>query len=305
MPTDSRASSGSIDNMKVGLKYGGPTDTVPSFSASEISGASVPANTVVAAMTSSTLLKRRNDSRDPSSNPAVDFSCGARQAYRLRAPPIMMMRKARIKMPRLGSAANECTDTSTPERTRKVPSMLSEKATLVGNGERMHQRSTHQPRHERGVLDRIPEPEAAPAELVVRPEASQCDATGEEGPRGGRPRPRPARPGLVQPAFEHRRAGECKGHGKAHIAGVENGRVNRQRRILQDRIQVAAVGGGRVQAQEGIGGGEREQQEPEADESEHAQHARREARRQTRGPDGHRYGPGGKQQDPQQERALV
>src|ERR1700704_570916 len=80
MPTDSSASSGSIDNMKVGLKYGGPTDTVPSFSASEINGASVPANTVVAAVTSSALLKRRNDSRDPSSNPAVDLSCGARQA---------------------------------------------------------------------------------------------------------------------------------------------------------------------------------------------------------------------------------
>src|SRR5258708_37557505 len=74
MPTDSRASSGSLDNMKVGLKYGGPTDTVPSFSASEISGASVPADTVVAAMTSSTVLKRRDDSRDPRPEPADDLT---------------------------------------------------------------------------------------------------------------------------------------------------------------------------------------------------------------------------------------
>src|ERR1700694_5090543 len=141
MPTDSRASSGSIDNMTVRLKYDGPTDTVPSFSASEISGPSVPANTVAAAMTSSTLLKRRNHARDPSSKPAVDFSCGARQAYRLRAPPIMMMRKARMKMPRLGSAANECTDTSTPERTRKVPSMLSEQARIASSTDQPLNRS--------------------------------------------------------------------------------------------------------------------------------------------------------------------
>ena len=79
MPTDSSVSSGSIDSMKTGLKYGGPTDTVPSLSASEINGASVPANTVAAAMTSSTLLNSRNDSRAPSSKPAVDFNSGARQ----------------------------------------------------------------------------------------------------------------------------------------------------------------------------------------------------------------------------------
>src|SRR5580658_11259988 len=114
--------------MKVGLKYGAPTDTVPSFRASDTSGASVPANTVAAATTSSTLLKSRKDSRAPSSNPAVDFSSGARQAYSARAPPIISTRNTRMKMPRAGSAANECTETSTPERTRKVPMRLSEKA---------------------------------------------------------------------------------------------------------------------------------------------------------------------------------
>src|SRR5579862_2107330 len=133
MPTDSSASSGSIDIIKVGLKYGGPTDSVPRCSASEMSGARVPANTVPAAMTSSTLLNSRKDSRAPSSKPAVDFKSGARQAYSVSAPPTMMMRNARMKMPRLGSAAKECTDTSTPERTRKVPSMLSEKARIASS----------------------------------------------------------------------------------------------------------------------------------------------------------------------------
>ena len=119
--------------MKVGLKYGPPTDSVPSPSASEISGAKVPANTVAAAITSRMLLKSRNDSLAPSSKPACDLSFGARQAYRLSAPPIIRMRKARMKMPRFGSAAKECTDTSTPERTRNVPSRLRENARIASS----------------------------------------------------------------------------------------------------------------------------------------------------------------------------
>src|ERR1700728_522981 len=133
IPSASSDSSGSIDSMKVGLKYGAPTDRVPSFRASEMSGASVPANTVAAAMTSSTLLNSRNDSRAPSSNPAVDRSRGARHAYKVSAPPTMTTRNARMNTPRRGSAANECTDTSTPERTRKVPSMLSEHARIASS----------------------------------------------------------------------------------------------------------------------------------------------------------------------------
>ena len=38
-----------------------------------------------------------------------------------------------MKTPRVGSAAKECTDTSTPERTRKVPSMLNEKARIASS----------------------------------------------------------------------------------------------------------------------------------------------------------------------------
>ncbi len=79
------------------------------------------------------LLNRRNDSRAPNSNPACDFNSGARQAYRLSEPPTMTIRNARMKMPRVGSAANECTDCSNPERTRKVPSRLSEKARIANS----------------------------------------------------------------------------------------------------------------------------------------------------------------------------
>lgn len=36
-------------------------------------------------------------------------------------------------MPRAGSEAKECTETSTPERTVKVPSRHSEKAVIASN----------------------------------------------------------------------------------------------------------------------------------------------------------------------------
>jgi hypothetical protein len=38
-----------------------------------------------------------------------------------------------MKIPRSGSVAKACTDTSTPERTRKVPSKLSEKPNIASS----------------------------------------------------------------------------------------------------------------------------------------------------------------------------
>ena len=38
-----------------------------------------------------------------------------------------------MKMPRVGSVAKACTDVSTPERTRKVPSSDNEKAMIASN----------------------------------------------------------------------------------------------------------------------------------------------------------------------------
>src|SRR5207253_10658763 len=63
MPTDSSVSSGSIDSMKTGLKYVGPTDYVRSLSADESNGASVTANTVAAADTCRPCVDGRHDSR--------------------------------------------------------------------------------------------------------------------------------------------------------------------------------------------------------------------------------------------------
>ena len=80
MPTAASASNGNVGSKNTGSKYCRPTDSVPRPSASDMSGAIVPANTAPAATTSKMLLKSRNDSRAVNSNPASLRSKGARQA---------------------------------------------------------------------------------------------------------------------------------------------------------------------------------------------------------------------------------
>src|SRR5215472_6004545 len=121
----------------------------------------------------------------------------------------------------------------------------------------MYERRPCQPWHEGGVLDRVPEPESTPTELVIGPEAAESNAAGEERPGGGRPRPRPACPVLIEPALEHRRAGEGERDREAHVARIEDGRMHGEPRILQDWIEVAAVGCGRIESQERVRGRER------------------------------------------------
>ena len=67
-------------------------------------------------------------------------------------------------------------------------------AALFGDHGRVQQGRAHQPGHEAGVLDRIPEPPAAPAQLIIGPEGAEGDADGQEGPAGQGPGPHPATP---------------------------------------------------------------------------------------------------------------
>ena len=87
-----------------------------------------------------------------------------------------------MNTPRVGSAANACTEVNTPERTRNVPSRLSENAAMASSSVqfsegaaffsyslRVEQGCTDQPRHKRGIFDRVPEPPTAPAKFVIGP----------------------------------------------------------------------------------------------------------------------------------------
>ena len=74
------------------------------------------------------LMARSIDSRETAPKRAPRPTVGARHAYSPSEKPMTTTRKPRMKRPRVGSVANACTEESTPERTRKVPSSESEKA---------------------------------------------------------------------------------------------------------------------------------------------------------------------------------
>ena len=86
-----------------------------------------------------------------------------------------------------------------PERTRNVPEDREraggedqrgvpdlQHPALLLHHHRVQERGAGQPRQQRGVLDRVPGPVAAPAELGVGPARAEQDADAEEEPRGQR-----------------------------------------------------------------------------------------------------------------------
>ena len=124
---------GAIMATNTASKYGGPTEIFPPPSASINSGYMVPSNTEAAAAASTTLLASKKDSRDTTSNFSPKPTLGARKANNNSAPPITITKYSKINRPRLGSVANACTELSTPERTKKVPSKLNENAQMDSN----------------------------------------------------------------------------------------------------------------------------------------------------------------------------
>ena len=181
----------------------------------------------------------------------------------------------------------------------------AEQPTLLGHRERMNQRGADQPRHEGRVLHRIPEPPAAPAELVVRPPAAERDTDREKEPRERGPWPRPARPARIEAAFEH--GGHRKGerHGEADITDVQHRRVHREREVLQHRVQVAAVRGCRRQPLERIRGQQDEEQEPGAHDAKDTQHACGERFRELPAEGRNRQRPGRERERPEHERSFM
>ena len=140
-----------------------------------------------------------------------------------------------------------------------------QRVALLDHDRGVEERGGDQPGHEAHVLDRVPEPPAAPAELVVGPDRAEGDADGEEDPGEQRPGAHPARPGGVDPALDQRGDGEGVGHREADVAEVEEGRVEGEAGVLQERVEVVAVGGRDGEAQEGVRGGEDEAEEGDGD----------------------------------------
>src|SRR6516165_5789995 len=86
--------------------------------------------TVAQAVVRKRLLSTRAPSREIGANNPPCFSDEARAANSARLPPMKTQRIRRMNTPRVGSLAKACTDVSTPERTRKVPSSDSEKVRI-------------------------------------------------------------------------------------------------------------------------------------------------------------------------------
>ena len=91
----------------------------------------MPNKTAPVATTNNTLLSKRKDSRETKPMLPPKVTAGARQANKVRDAPTTMAKKIRIKTPRDGSEAKACTEVSTPERTKKVPSKDKEKAAIA------------------------------------------------------------------------------------------------------------------------------------------------------------------------------
>ncbi len=131
VPGTMASSSGTMSGTNTRSKYGGPTDNLPKFSASMMSGYKVPNNTAAMATTNSTLLSNKNDSREPATGCEACPHCCARQANKDNETPTTTAKNNKINRPRPGSVAKACTEVNTPERTKNVPSKLSEKAPMA------------------------------------------------------------------------------------------------------------------------------------------------------------------------------
>ena len=77
------------------------------------------------------MLNTNAPSREIGANSPPCFNVDARHANSVRPPPMNSTRMARINTPRVGSVAKVCTEVSTPERTKKVPTNDSEKVRIA------------------------------------------------------------------------------------------------------------------------------------------------------------------------------
>ena len=180
-----------------------------------------------------------------------------------------------------------------------------ERVALLHHDRRMQQRRGGEPRHQRGVLHRVPEPPAAPAERVIGPVRAHGDAEREEDPGQQRPRPHPARPGGIDAAVDERGDGEGERDREADIADIEQRRMNREARILQDRVEIAALERRVGDAQERVGGQQDEEKEGDRDPGLHAEHVGLEPRRQIAAEQRDQRAEQRQDQHPQQHRAFV
>ena len=170
---------------------------------------------------------------------------------------------------------------------------------------RMQERSAQKPGHEADVFDRVPEPPAAPAKLVIGPPRSQGDASRQAHPRGQRPGPDPPRPGGIHPALDQARDRKGEHDRKADITDIKQRRMQGEAHILQQRVQVIAIGRRRKHPLERVRGKEHEAEEADADPGLNGQCPGAQPFGDIGAKDRHRRAEYRQDQHPEQQRSLV
>ncbi len=114
-------------------------------------------------------------------------------------------------------------------------------AALLAHHQGVQQGGAEQPGQEGGIFHRIPEPPAAPAELVIGPPGAQHDAGGEKDPGAERPGAAPVGHGAIEPTRMQRRHGEGEVDRKADVTEIEQGRVEDEADVLQHGVEIAPL----------------------------------------------------------------
>ena len=168
-----------------------------------------------------------------------------------------------------------------PERVRNVPKSESaerqhheqvvpdpQHPALLLDHHRVQERRRGEPRHQRGVLDRVPGVVAAPAHLLVGPVRAEQLADTERRPRDERPPARRDDPALVVAPCEQRAHRERERDGEADVAEVEQRRVGHHVRVLEARVEPVAVRRRRLRRERRRDDDEQEREE-DGDAAEH------------------------------------
>ena len=130
--------------------------------------------------------------------------------------------------------------------------------------------------------------------------------SGEEHPRGKRPRPHPARPGRIDPPVDQRGDGEGEGDRAADIAEIEERRMDREPDVLQHRVEVVALDRRRHRAAaNGLDVNRMKSEEGGSDPALHREHQRLEPVRQVAAEGRDQRTEQRQDQDPEEHRALV
>ena len=90
----------------------------------------MPSNIVKVAVTSRILFIKKKLSLEKKSKVVLSFILDEFLKYNINAAPVIKARNNKMKAPRAGSFANECTEVKIPDLTKKVPNKLREKAII-------------------------------------------------------------------------------------------------------------------------------------------------------------------------------